>query len=70
MAIAGTILLLLGAGLLFLAGCFFLATVLPRGGWDLFSNLYWPLTGIFGVPGFFACWFGFDMVRKAQRRRN
>ncbi len=71
MAIAGKILIVLGAGLLLLAGIFFLDAVVPSGGWGLGGPRFGLIVAGFpGVPGVCALLVGIYLARRARTRRE
>lgn len=71
MAIAGKILTMLGAGLLLLAGIFFLDAVVPSGGWGLGGPRFGLIAAGFpGAPGVCAMLLGIYLARRARTRRE
>jgi hypothetical protein len=71
MAIAGRILVVVGAALLLLAVCFFLTAIVPSGGWGPMGARFGLIVAAFpGVPG--ACTFllGVYLVRRVREQRE
>jgi len=69
--IAGKILIVLGAGLLLLAGIFLLDAVIPSGGWGLGGPRFGLIVAAFpGVPGAFALLAGIYLVRRNRITRE
>lgn len=67
MAIAGKIFIVLGTGLLLLAGIFFLDAVIPSGGWGLGGPRFGLIVAGFpGVPGVCALLLGIYLARRAR----
>jgi hypothetical protein len=67
MAIAGKIFIVLGAGLLLLAGIFFLDAVIPSGDWGPHGAGFGLMLAQFpGVPGACALLLGIHLLRKAR----
>jgi hypothetical protein len=67
MAIAGRILVALGAGLLLLALFFFLSAVGPKEGWGPSGASFGLLVAAFpGLPGISALLLGIYLVRRSR----
>jgi hypothetical protein len=69
MAIAGKILVALGAGLLLLATIFFLRSIVDTGTWGPSGAQFGLIVAAFpGVPGACALLFGIYLVRRAREQ--
>jgi len=66
----GRVLVVLGVGLLLLAGLVLLAAFAPKTGWDILANLYVPVSEFLGVLGACALLPGIFLVRQGRQLRE
>jgi hypothetical protein len=69
MAFAGRFLEVLGIVLLFFAGYFLLAALMPAEGWDFLRPTYLPASEFLGVAGGVSLLAGIHFVRKDRESR-
>jgi Carboxypeptidase regulatory-like domain len=70
MAIAGRVLEVVGIALLFFAGYFLLAALLPQEAWDFLRPTYLPVSAFLGVTGGLSLLAGIHYVRKDRQLRE